>query len=603
VSFGAPQFLAFLAVVPLAGLALAALWRWRDRAEAAYVGRGALAALSVGRSPARRALKTGLLLAALALLAVAAARPQVGSREAPLERRGVDLVIVLDVSESMEADDVAPSRRERAQQEIGALLDRLRGDRVGLVLVAGSAFLRSPVSSDLGVIKQMVASAPRERLLLQAGTALAGGIDIAVEALSGSEAATRLILVVSDGEDHQGRALEAARSASRKGLLVYAAGVGSERGGTISQVDPMTGATRPKVDPATGAPLITRLDEALLRRLAAAGGGRYVALEGSGSPLAGLAGDLARLQATVFATGSERRPEERFQWFVAGAAFLLALELAVSDAKGRPRWSFDPSAMLRAGKLRTWPWRKAVALAPLALIAALLATACATTAHSLNEDGNRFFARGEYDRALESYRRARVERPDFLQLDYNIGNALHRLGEYSRAIEETQRATAATETGPAFLAHYSLGNHYFRLGQLQAAFDSYKQALLLNPDDLDTKYNLEAVARLLAEPATGGPPPPPAAGSPQEAPPGQEMPAPGEADGGEGAPQEGQPPPSSGERSPAARLEQALAEALAGIEEEFTIEEALRVLDILREQQRLKPEPAGQPGSGEGLDY
>jgi tetratricopeptide (TPR) repeat protein len=318
--------------------------------------------------------------------------------------------------------------------------------------------------------------------------------------------------------------------------------------------------------------------------VAAAGGGRYVALGDAGTPLAGLADDFARLQTTVFATGSERQPEERFQWFVAGAALLLALELAVSDTRGRPRL----------------PWRKAAALGPLALVAGLLAAACAGTAHNLNDDGNRFFAQGEYDRALESYQRARAERPDLLELGYNSGNALHRLGDYPRAVEEAQPASAATETDLAFLANYSLGNHYFRLGQLQPAFDAYKQALILKPGDLDTKYNLEVAARAVAEQPA---PSPATVGPPGEAPPGQEIPAPGEGAIDQGTPEQGQAPSPSAERAQAARLERTLAEALAGIEEEFTIEEALRVLDVLREQQRLQPDPARQPGSGRGLDY
>ncbi len=583
-SFGAPEFLALLAAVPVAGLAMAALWSRRDRAEAAYAGHGALAILSPGRSPARRALKAGLLLAAVALLALAAARPQFGSREVPLERRGVDLMIVLDVSESMEADDVAPSRRELAQQEISALLDRLQGDRVGLVLVADSAYLRSPLSSDLAAIQQLVASASRERLLLEAGTALGDGLDVAADALAESEATSRVILVVSDGEDHGGRAIEAARTAGRTGLLVYAAGVGTTQGGTIPQVDPSTGEVGPKVDPTTGAPLITRLDDALLRGVAAAGSGRYVNLGDAATRLADLADDFARLRTTVFTTSTERRAEERFQWFVAGALLLLALELALPDTRRMPRS----------------PRREVATLASLAMIAGLLAVACASTVHNLNEDGNRFFAQGEYDRGLESYQRARTERPDLLRLDYNIGNALHRLGEYSRAVEVTQRATAAVESDLAFLAYYSLGNHYYRLGRLQAAFDAYKQALILKPDDLDSKYNIEVVARALAE----QPAPPPEAPIPSEgADSGEDAPVPSDGADGQGRSEDGQAPPSGSERAQADQLDQALGEALAGIDEEFTIEEALRVLDILREQQRLQPEPQSQPGSGQGLDY
>lgn len=583
-TFGAPEFLALLAAVPLTWLALAAVWRRRERAEAGYAGQGALAVLSPGRSPARRALQAGLLLAAVAFVALAAARPQFGSREVPLERRGVDLMMVLDVSESMEADDVAPSRRERAQQEISALLDRLQGDRVGLVLVADSAYLRSPLSSDLAAIQQLVASASRERLLLEAGTALGEGVDIAADALAESEAMSRIILVVSDGEDHGGRAVEAARAASGNGLLVYAAGVGTTEGGTIPQIDPSTGTTGTKIDPTTGAPLITRLDDALLRGMAAAGGGRYVNLGDAATRLAGLADDFARLRTTVFTTSTEQRREERFQWFVAGALLLFALELALPDTRRMPRL----------------PRREVAILTALAVVAGLLSVACGSTVHKLNDDGNHLFAQGEYDRALESYQRARAERPDLLRLDYNIGNALHRLGEYSRAAEVTQRATAAADADLAFLAYYSLGNHYYRLGSLQFAFDAYKQALILKPDDVDSKYSLEVVLRALAD----QPAPPPEAPLPSEGgDSGEEALVPSEGADGQSRSEDGQAPPSGSERAQADQLNQALADALAGIDEEFTIEEALRVLDILREQQRLQPEPGSQPGSGQGLDY
>ena len=584
-SFGTPALLALLALVPLTAAGLFAVHRWQTQAAARYAGSRPPGSLVAMASGPRWSVAAALLTAAVALAALAAARPQAGSRETPVEKAGIDLMLVLDVSQSMDARDVEPSRLARAQAEVLSLLDRLHGDRAGLVIFGRSALLRSPLSTDLRAVAQQVESASRDQGLLQPGTALAAAIDVAVDALAGSpspaaiggpvetggrlSAATRsrVILVVSDGEDHEGRATDAAMRAAQEGIPIYAAGVGSPDGAFIPELDPKSGQFAPKLDPSTGQPVITRLDEGLLRRLAGIGDGRYVALEGSGRPLASLADDFADLEKTLFAVAQERRPIERFQWFALAALAALALEGIVAARRRLPSLGWTP------------------ALASLTFLG-LIGAACAASAHSLNEKGNRFYSQGSYAEALDAYQRAQAERPDLGQITHNAANALHRLGRFQRAAEEARRALNTAEGPLAAQLYYGLGNHLFRAGSLEEALNAYKHALMEDPSDADAKYNLEVVLRLLQVR------PPPEGTQPGQGQPGQ----PG---GGEEGP--GQPQPE-GEAGRAERIQRDLQQALAGIEEEFSIEKALRVLDLLREQQ-LTQQRAGERAPVAGPDY
>ena len=287
-SFAAPLFLALLAAVPLAGLTVALLLRWKAQAEARFLGEQRPAAAGAGAGPLRLALKGALLTLALALLALAAARPQIGSREVPVERRGIDLMIALDVSRSMDATDVMPSRLASAQEEIGALLERLAGNRVGLVLFGGNALVRSPLTSDLAVVDRLVAAATQERGLTAPGSSLGAGVERATEALAASESASRAIVVVSDGEDFGGQVLDAVRRAAGEGILVYASGVGTRVGAPLLAVG-APGLTIPTLQERADVPIVTRLNEGLLRRMAESGGGSYLDLSAPDGTLAPLA--------------------------------------------------------------------------------------------------------------------------------------------------------------------------------------------------------------------------------------------------------------------------------------------------------------------------
>jgi Ca-activated chloride channel family protein len=330
-SFGAPVLL--LLLIALLPVAAALLWlaRWR-RAATRRLVRGA--GQRVSRT--RRLLKAALLLAALALLAVAAARPQHGSKRILLPREGTDVMVTLDVSASMLATDIAPSRFDRAKVVLSALLDRLQGDRVGLTVFAGSAELRFPLTTDVAAARQLINSTAIKEGGLSAGTGIGNGIRLAVDSFPADDQTRGKVLVlVSDGEDLSGSPQDAIKGAVARGITVHTIGVGTAAGGPIVAPARPNGTAVPRVDPETGRPATSRLDEGLRRDLATAGKGRYV--DGSSDDAAAtIADEISRLERTRFESQEGRVPIERFQIFAAVALALLALELLISEG-GRAR--------------------------------------------------------------------------------------------------------------------------------------------------------------------------------------------------------------------------------------------------------------------------
>lgn len=583
-TFGAPGYGLFFSLVAAAALALLWWTAWRGDARARFGG----------RTPggARTALAATLALAAAAVAIFAAARPQYGEDTVRVEDRGIDMVIVLDVSQSMFSTDAEPTRLGQAQAEIRDLLGRMSGDRVGLVIFAGRPFPRSPLTSDLAALAGIVDGVDRERALVPAGSDLGLAIRRGRELIASGDASTKALLIVSDGEDHGGRVTAAIEEARSAGIRVFSAGAGTASGSPVLDVDPDTGVPEPRID-ASGDPVITRLDAAALREMAAAGDGRYVEL--GGEPLSSLAPEFDDLAATTFGTEETSEPIERFQIFAA-----IALALAAGAV---------------AASARGWRPREALRLAPLAGGALLIAGICSTDAADLNRRGNRHYDAGEYTSAVYAYQTAQAMAPGRPELHHNAGNAFDQSGEYASAIDETQRGLPTDDAELEALLEYALGNHFAGAERLQEAIEAYRRALLADPDDRDAKHNLELLQRRLTPspeptpslPATQvpgeGQPTPSGDGQPG----GQNQGTPGPQSGDEGTPGttpgagQATPGPGGGELSPE-QLQRLLDEALAGIDEEFTTEEALELLELLEEQNR--GQLSQRRGSADGLpDY
>ena len=494
--FGDPALLALLLLGFLAaGLSLRIL-RGRALRVTRLLDRGGGRVLA-GADPRRDLWKFGLISLVVVLLAVAVARPQFGERTRTLEQQGVAMVVALDVSLSMAAQDTAPDRMQAAQTELAGLLDRMSGDRVGLVIYAGEALVRFPLTRDLTAARELIgAMQPGERLV-QPGTDVAAAITQSLALLETTPSRTRVILLVGDGESLSGDALAAARVAAAADVHIFTAGAGSETGATIPVVNRNTTETVTKIDARTGEPVITRLDSAALTALADRGRGRFVRLDQPGA-LSDLAADFEALEASRFHVTTERQPRERFQILLALALALLLIEPLI--AARAPRRASPVAARVR------WLRRRRLLFAGLLPLVALLAASCGDFAAERNAAGTAAFDEGRFADAAVAYREALAAAPGDARLALNLGRALHALGEYDAAVAATRRALATHDDALAARAYYQIGVHHFARDDLVAARSAYIEALLLDPTDADAKLNLEIVNRLLAALA-----PPPAA--------------------------------------------------------------------------------------------
>ena len=318
-----PEALRLLVVVAaVVGLGAWGLWR-RQRALA--LATGALASRVAPRANVTRpAARLGLSATGLALLALALARPQCGTRTEMARRSGVDLAIVLDLSRSMTARDVKPDRLERARLELSALLDQLAGDRVALVVFAGTAFVSCPLTSDYSAAKLFLRSTdPGD--LPQQGTALGAALLAAREALVVADrgARAKVVLVVSDGEDQEGGVEAAARELADAGLTVHALAVGTRAGAPIPELSAAGAVTGYKKD-RSGATVVTRLDEASLAAVVAAGGGRVFELESADRGVSAFRAELDRMAKSELESRLTVVYEDRYA-VAAFPAFLLLL--------------------------------------------------------------------------------------------------------------------------------------------------------------------------------------------------------------------------------------------------------------------------------------
>ncbi len=330
-SFGAPWLLLLLLAAPAAAALL--YWSERQRQTARARFRGASTLPLVALHPARRRLKEALVVAAIALLALATARPRFGTESTTLQRSGADVIVALDVSLSMSATDAQPTRLDRAKAGIEQLINRLQGDRVGLVTFAGSATLRFPLTTDLVAASEVVQSVTYKDGGLSGGTNIGDALTQAAQGFSGDKTHSKVLLLASDGEDLGQTADQAASFARQQGVILDTLGVGGTTAVALTFTDPRFGTSTQRTVPGTTQPLTTTADPAALTALATNNGGSF--FNGNSDDFAPqLADEIDRLQKSRFADQQGERAVERYQWFLAAGLLLLVLEFAIPAGAG-----------------------------------------------------------------------------------------------------------------------------------------------------------------------------------------------------------------------------------------------------------------------------
>jgi Ca-activated chloride channel family protein len=335
--FENPSVLLFLLLlIPL----MLAVFLWRDRARRLRLLRVASAQALAKLLPERRRAQTrrwrfGLWAITAGALSLALARPVFGVDAEVVETRGLAIVVALDVSASMDAQDLIPSRLERAKLAIRDLFNGADGNLFGLVLFAGDAFVQVPLTSDLDSALTFV-DAASSRSISRQGTAIEDALRLSVAAFDERISSASVIVLMTDGENQIGDPLTAARNAAESGATVHVLGFGTEEGDVIPVYDTSGGVVEYKTDQGNNL-VISRLDEPLLRSIAAAGNGTYHRVSASGVEVVDLQNNIAEVEAELLATRYQTRPVPRFEIFVALA--LLALTVDILLQQGGLNWS------------------------------------------------------------------------------------------------------------------------------------------------------------------------------------------------------------------------------------------------------------------------
>jgi len=329
--FGAPHSFWLLALVPVLIAFLVWAFRVRRRALERFVSQPLVQRLTESVRPAARLWKAGLMILAVLLTVLALTQPRWGFEWHEVKRRGVDIFVLLDVSKSMLAEDVRPNRLAQAKYAVQDLLEKLRGDRIGLVAFAGTAFVQCPLTIDYEAFRLTLKDADPQ-IIPRGGTAIGAAIRTALKGFEAGEGRDRAIVLITDGEETEGDALAAADEAARAGVKIYAIGVGTAEGELI----PVREEGKPMdfLKDNEGRVVKSRLDEETLKQLALKTGGIYVRSAAGDFGIDAIYDKgIAQLQRKEYETRLQKRYFERFQWPLGLAFALLVVESFVTDRR------------------------------------------------------------------------------------------------------------------------------------------------------------------------------------------------------------------------------------------------------------------------------
>ncbi|MBI5443170.1 MAG: tetratricopeptide repeat protein [Deltaproteobacteria bacterium] len=445
--------------------------RRRTAALTAFASKEALGGLVVGPVRRQRAPRA-LLLGLAALLSTLALNESRGRPEAPPWRAGADLVVVLDCSRSMLAQDVRADRLALARSKLLKLLDGFHG-RVALVPFAGAAFLQCPLTWDVAAVRSFVSELSPDDFPL-GGSAVAEALETGVRSFEQTSRAGRTLLLVTDGDGTTGGFEEAGRRIARSGARLIVLGVGSPEGAPV----PVRGGGFAS---SSRGVRLSRLAEAALQELAVLAGGTYIRVGEGPEDLNTVAALLATADSARRDAHAEASSAGAFRWFLGGATAGLVLRTLLGLG---PR----------------------VAPGLLLLLASFLpSSARAASAESLVEEGIALSRAGDHRSALGRFLSAQVEAPERAEIAYDLGNAFYRTGRFEEALRSYAAVPATSPPRLRAWALYNMGNSAYRLGRYERASEYYRAALRLDPRDVDVHHNLEIAERAAAEAKASAP--------------------------------------------------------------------------------------------------
>lgn len=473
-SFQHIEYFIVLAAIPLLLVLYMVVLNWKKRTIKKIGDENLVKELIKNYSPRRFALKFVLILIAFSVGVFALVNPRSPKGVEKVNRNGIDVMIAIDVSKSMLAQDIKPSRLERARQALSKLIDKLNNDRIGIVVFAGRAYLQMPLTGDHGAAKMYLASASTEIVPTQ-GTVISDALKMCYASFNSKEKKYKAVVLISDGEDHDEGAIKIAGEMAEQGIVINTVGIGSPQGSTI--IDELTNQEKQDVN---GNTVITKLNEEELKNIAAEGNGTYQLFTNTDDLVTKLEAQLGSMDQRTVTEDSLVNYKNYFPYFLMLALVLLVLELFISERK---RFKINKMIGSNTGVIIS-----------ILFVAGLLfpKVSAAQSEKALIKKGNEAYEKKEYDNAISSYKQAMGKTPGNPIAQFNLGNALYKSSKTDEAIQAYENAlTNSISKEDKSKSYYNKGVVFQNNKKLPECIDAYKNALKLNPQDEDARQNLQ----------------------------------------------------------------------------------------------------------------
>jgi Ca-activated chloride channel family protein len=330
IRFANPEYLWLLWVIPVMTLLFLSMLWWRKQALKKWSDAELLRNLIPSKSSVKPVIRFIFLMLASASLILAIARPQIGTKMEEVKRKGSDIMICLDVSNSMNAEDIRPSRLERSKQAIYRLIDKLRGDRIGLIVFAGQAYVQLPITTDYSAARLFLSNVNTDMVPTQ-GTAIGAAIDLAMESIDDSISKNTSFIIISDGESHEDNPVESARKAAEKGIVIHTIGMGSPDGAPIPVY--RNGIRVGFMQDNTGSTIITKMNPAMLSEISDATKGKFVQASNADDGLDIILKEINEMEKKELGTLLYTDYEEQFQYFLLFALLMLLMEFLMNERR------------------------------------------------------------------------------------------------------------------------------------------------------------------------------------------------------------------------------------------------------------------------------
>ena len=474
------EYLLPLAAVPLLLLLYFFVLLWKKRTIKKIGDERLVKEMIRNYSPQKFALKFVLIVVAFSATVLALANPRSKTGTEKVNRNGIDVMIALDVSKSMLAQDIKPTRLDRAKQFLGKLIDKLSNDRIGIVVFAGRSYLQMPLTGDHGAAKMYLSAATPDAVPTQ-GTVIADALKMCDAAFNEKEKQYKSVILISDGEDHDEGALKAAEQMTTEGIVINTVGIGSPTGSTI--IDETT--NEPKKDN-NGNVVITKLNEEELKNIAAKGNGIYQLFNNTDDVVAKLDAELSTMDQRTVTEDSLVNYKSFFQWLAGLALVLLVIEMMLSERRKMSANNFVATGRKVALLLIAY------CLLPIASFS--------QNEKTLIKKGNESYSKKEYDKAITDYKKVTEKNPANSTAQFNLGNALYKSKKTDEAITAYENAVSNSDSkNDKSKSFYNKGVVLQNNQKLPECIDAYKNALKLNPDDEDARQNLQKALQQLKQ--------------------------------------------------------------------------------------------------------